>query len=163
MPVEAPLVSDRVLEIDPAPVLAHFPREVRAEPPIKTSSHMSPKSYRYMMAGRAILLPPHKQSNTAGLHCVRNLVRELCRCKESTFLLTIRTAGANDSQDDGEAKHLIAVGSDGRLRRSARTRQHLIDAYLELLRESAKVPTAAEPAKRAGCSTRSVFERFRTC
>ena len=50
--------------------------------------------------------------------------------------------------------------SDGRLRRSAQTRQALIDAYLELLRENQKPPTAQEIAKRAGCSVRSIFERF---
>lgn len=36
----------------------------------------------------------------------------------------------------------------------------MIEAYLELLRESPKVPTAAQLAERAGCSQRSVFERF---
>jgi AcrR family transcriptional regulator len=49
---------------------------------------------------------------------------------------------------------------DGRLLRSVRTRQLIIDAYLALLRESPQAPTAAQIAKRAGCSTRSVFERF---
>jgi AcrR family transcriptional regulator len=49
---------------------------------------------------------------------------------------------------------------DGRRQRSVQTRQHLIDAYLELLRENPKVPTAAQLARRAGCSERSVFERF---
>ncbi len=49
---------------------------------------------------------------------------------------------------------------DGRLLRSAHTRQTIIDAYLDLLRTTAKIPTAAEIARRAGVSTRSVFERF---
>ena len=49
---------------------------------------------------------------------------------------------------------------DGRHLRSVRTRQAIIEAYLALLRESPLVPTAAQIAKRAGCSTRSVFERF---
>jgi AcrR family transcriptional regulator len=49
---------------------------------------------------------------------------------------------------------------DGRLMRSAQTRRAIIDAYLELLLESPKIPTATEIAKRAGVSTRSVFERF---
>jgi AcrR family transcriptional regulator len=51
-------------------------------------------------------------------------------------------------------------GSDGRLRRSARTRKALIEAYLDLLRENQQPPTTPEIAKRAGCSVRSVFERF---
>ena len=49
---------------------------------------------------------------------------------------------------------------DGRHQRSERTRQLLVEAYLGLLREGVLVPTAAEIAKRAGYSTRSVFERF---
>ena len=50
--------------------------------------------------------------------------------------------------------------SDGRLRRSARTRNAIIEAYLDLLRENHQPPTAPEIAKRAGCSVRSVFVRF---
>lgn len=49
---------------------------------------------------------------------------------------------------------------DGRLLRSERTKQVLIEAYLGLLRENPQIPTAADIAKRAGCSIRSVFERF---
>ena len=54
----------------------------------------------------------------------------------------------------------LSDGSDGRLRRSARTRKALIEAYLDLLRENQQPPTTPEIAKRAGCSVRSVFERF---
>jgi len=50
--------------------------------------------------------------------------------------------------------------NDGRLRRSERTRQALIKAYLDLLRENPQVPTAPEIARRAGCSIRSVFQHF---
>jgi AcrR family transcriptional regulator len=61
-------------------------------------------------------------------------------------------------------KFLVAVHqlseTDGRLRRSERTRQALIEAYLELLGEKQQPPTTPEIAKRAGCSTRSVHERF---
>ncbi len=49
---------------------------------------------------------------------------------------------------------------DGRRLRSERTRQTIIEAYLELLRESPLMPTAAQIARRAGFSVRSVFERF---
>src|ERR1700722_10663256 len=49
---------------------------------------------------------------------------------------------------------------DGRLLRSERTRQVLIESYLDLLRENPQIPTAGDIAKRAGCSIRSVFERF---
>ena len=54
----------------------------------------------------------------------------------------------------------LSDGSDGRLRRSARTRKALIEAYLDLLRENQQPPTTPEIAKRAGCSVRSIFERF---
>ncbi len=50
---------------------------------------------------------------------------------------------------------------DGRRLRSERTKQLIIEAYLALASEnSPQVPTAAEIARRAGYSVRSVFERF---
>ena len=49
---------------------------------------------------------------------------------------------------------------DGRRERSAQTRQVIIEAYLELLRTTTRIPTANEIAAKAGCSQRSVFERF---
>jgi AcrR family transcriptional regulator len=50
---------------------------------------------------------------------------------------------------------------DGRRLRTERTRQRLVEAYLGLAFElSPQMPTAAEIAKRAGCSVRSIFERF---
>ena len=50
--------------------------------------------------------------------------------------------------------------TDGRRTRSERTRQHLLDAYIALLRESPRLPTANQVADRAGYSVRSLFERF---
>lgn len=49
---------------------------------------------------------------------------------------------------------------DGRRLRSARTKQSIMEAYIELLRERPEIPTAAQIAARAGISTRSIFERF---
>lgn len=49
---------------------------------------------------------------------------------------------------------------DGRRLRSERTKQSIMEAYIELLRERPELPTAAHIAARAGISTRSVFERF---
>jgi len=49
---------------------------------------------------------------------------------------------------------------DGRRLRSERTRRLIIEAYLDLLRDSPEAPTAAQIANRAGYSVRSVFERF---
>ena len=44
--------------------------------------------------------------------------------------------------------------------RSERTKQLIIEAFLALVREESKVPTAIQIADRAGYSVRSVFERF---
>lgn len=54
------------------------------------------------------------------------------------------------------------VRMDGRRLRSERTKQLIIEAYLQLIRENPSVPmpTAAEIAARAGYSVRSIFERF---
>lgn len=50
---------------------------------------------------------------------------------------------------------------DGRRLRSERTKQLIIEAYLELLRtEPQQMPTANQIAARAGYSVRSIFERF---
>ena len=49
---------------------------------------------------------------------------------------------------------------DGRRLRSERTRLAIIEAYLDLLRGNPKMPTAAQIARQAGCSVRSIFERF---
>lgn len=49
---------------------------------------------------------------------------------------------------------------DGRRLRSERTRQLIMEAYIELLRERPEIPTAPQIAARAGVSTRSIFERF---
>lgn len=49
---------------------------------------------------------------------------------------------------------------DGRRQRSLRTRQAIVEAYVSLLHENPQMPTAAQIAERAGCSLRSIFERF---
>ncbi|MBS0518639.1 MAG: TetR/AcrR family transcriptional regulator [Proteobacteria bacterium] len=49
---------------------------------------------------------------------------------------------------------------DGRRLRSERTKQLIIEAFLALVREDPKMPTANQIAERAGYSVRSVFERF---
>ena len=50
--------------------------------------------------------------------------------------------------------------TDGRRQRTERTRFAIIEAYLELLRRDARMPTASQIAEVAGCSVRTVFERF---
>jgi len=52
------------------------------------------------------------------------------------------------------------VRIDGRRLRSERTRQLIIEAFLELLLEHRRMPTSAEIAFRAGYSVRSIFECF---
>ena len=56
--------------------------------------------------------------------------------------------------------HESPLVADGRRRRSERTRLSIIEAYLELLRRNSVMPTAAQLADQAGCSVRSIFERF---
>jgi AcrR family transcriptional regulator len=52
------------------------------------------------------------------------------------------------------------VAIDGRRLRGERTRQYIVEAYLALLNESPRLPTAVQIAERAGYSVRSLFERF---
>ncbi|KAF0104871.1 MAG: Uncharacterized protein FD144_1024 [Rhodospirillaceae bacterium] len=66
--------------------------------------------------------------------------------------------------DDAAPAAAVAkpIRMDGRRLRSERTKQLIIEAYLDLIRENPSVPmpTAAEIAARAGYSVRSIFERF---
>jgi AcrR family transcriptional regulator len=55
---------------------------------------------------------------------------------------------------------LPSSSSDGRRLRSERTKQSIMEAYIELLRERPEIPTAAQIAARAGVSARLIFERF---
>jgi AcrR family transcriptional regulator len=57
----------------------------------------------------------------------------------------------------GETK---SAAVDGRRLRSERTRQYIIEAYMTLLRQNPRPPTASQIAERAGYSVRSLFERF---
>ena len=54
----------------------------------------------------------------------------------------------------------LAPQTDRRRLRSARTKQRIIEAFLELLREGNPDPRVGEIAKRAGCAIRSIHERF---
>jgi AcrR family transcriptional regulator len=53
-----------------------------------------------------------------------------------------------------------ALKVDGRRLRSERTRVVIIEAYLELVSRKSVLPTTVQIAERAGCSARSIFERF---
>jgi AcrR family transcriptional regulator len=53
-----------------------------------------------------------------------------------------------------------AAKIDGRRLRSEQTRLAIIEAFLTLLRQNSVMPTAAQLAAQAGCSVRSIFERF---
>jgi AcrR family transcriptional regulator len=64
-------------------------------------------------------------------------------------------------RSSAESAARLATGRfDGRRLRSERTRHLIIEAYLALLLETRRMPTAADIAKRAGYSVRSIFERF---
>ena len=51
--------------------------------------------------------------------------------------------------------------TDGRLRRSAATRERIVSAMADLIREGVVAPTTDLIASRAGVSSRSLFFRFR--
>lgn len=61
---------------------------------------------------------------------------------------------------DETGLQLATVRLDGRHARTLRTRQRLIKAYLGLLWSAKSTPTGADIAKRAGNSTRSLYDRF---
>ena len=68
---------------------------------------------------------------------------------------------------DSSGRHALPVSSlesapalDGRRARGNRTRQHIIEAYLQLLRSEGPGVTLAEVADLAGCSRRSIFAHF---
>jgi AcrR family transcriptional regulator len=50
--------------------------------------------------------------------------------------------------------------SDGRNRRSQHSRQKIIEAIIDLVREGAREPTAEQVAERAGLAMRTVFRHF---
>ena len=58
------------------------------------------------------------------------------------------------------ARPLKSAKIDGRHLRSERTRRLIVEAYMSLVREGPRMPTAAQIAERAGYSVRSIFERF---
>ena len=49
---------------------------------------------------------------------------------------------------------------DGRLQRSVRSRQIILDAIVSLVEEGNLVPTAQQVARRAGVGLRTVFRHF---
>lgn len=51
---------------------------------------------------------------------------------------------------------------DGRRLRSTRTRQRIIEGFLQLLMEGNPEPSVAETARKVGCAVRSIYERFDT-
>jgi DNA-binding transcriptional regulator YbjK len=63
-------------------------------------------------------------------------------------------------QEESASTSSRAPKIDGRRLRSERTRLAIIEAYQELLRRNSVMPTAVQIAAQAGCSVRSVFERF---
>jgi AcrR family transcriptional regulator len=64
------------------------------------------------------------------------------------------------SKDSGETAAKITVVADGRSARSAKTRDAIADALLDLLADGSLRPTAKEIAHRAAVSVRSVYVHF---
>jgi len=57
-------------------------------------------------------------------------------------------------------QELVETAADGRAARAVRTRNRVVDALLDLVDEGDLRPSAAQVAKRAGVSLRSVFQHF---
>jgi AcrR family transcriptional regulator len=69
--------------------------------------------------------------------------------------VSVRPIDASAMTSNADPKRI-----DGRRLRSERTKQLIVEAYLSLLRENPRIPTAGQIAERAGYSVRSIFERF---
>jgi AcrR family transcriptional regulator len=54
----------------------------------------------------------------------------------------------------------LESATDGRLQRTLRSRQAILDAFYELIEEGVLQPTAGQVAERAGVGIRSVFRHF---
>lgn len=67
--------------------------------------------------------------------------------------------GTRRARDDRSAR-MSVQSLDGRHQRSARSREAVVDAMLDLLRERGEQPGAQEIADRAGVSLRTVFRHF---
>src|SRR5215510_10235076 len=73
----------------------------------------------------------------------------------------MRSVRLTESELDGLRSRKLTIGnSDKRRLRSVQARQRLITSFLELLRESPEIPTAAQVTKHAGCSRRSLLTHF---
>lgn len=58
------------------------------------------------------------------------------------------------------SKDKVAKEVDGRRRRSVRSKQAIIDAWIEMVKEGNLEPTALQVSERAGVGIRSVFRHF---
>jgi AcrR family transcriptional regulator len=84
--------------------------------------------------------------------------RSFASANTGSFLMSITTMSAARPAASSSSRSEERI--DRRRLRSARTRQAIIEAYLSLARESQQIPTSTRIAERAGCSVRSIFERF---
>src|SRR5262249_7486082 len=100
--------------------------------------------FRSLVGRSACDLAPGDRSSAAA-HAVGNLMPDIA-------MSAARSAAHEPSRSEDRI--------DRRRLRSARTRQAIIEAYVSLARESQQIPTSTRIAERAGCSVRSIFERF---
>jgi AcrR family transcriptional regulator len=70
------------------------------------------------------------------------------------------SVGVIAEMDDGESENQPAPQVDGRSARSARTRDAIVDACIELVADGDLRPTGPRIAERAGVSVRSIFQHF---
>ena len=68
-----------------------------------------------------------------------------------------RLDGIDSGDDEGRG---ATAATDGRLLRSERTKQAIVDALLGLIREGSLRPSSAQIAERAGVTQRTLFNQF---
>ena len=65
-----------------------------------------------------------------------------------------------ESDDDGRKGGETAPATDGRLLRSERTKQAIVDALLDLIKAGTLRPSSAQIAEKAGVTQRTLFNQF---
>jgi len=71
-----------------------------------------------------------------------------------------RSEGSPGKERSEERSETKLDANDGRLQRSVRSRQRIVEALFELIKEGELVPTGEQVAARAGVGLRTVFRHF---
>jgi AcrR family transcriptional regulator len=91
-----------------------------------------------------------------------SLMRMVCLVSDDFFTAGVISSHARHplSRRECGVSTVAATEVDGRLARTRRTREAIIDAVVDLLREDVVEPSASQIAARAGISKRSIFVHY---